>query len=166
MQSAIPSVNEYWSKKGVTFELKIRIGINTGYVTVGNFGTDERTDYTIVGNQVNLASRLESNATPGKILISESTKILIEDEFNFVPKGKIHVKGIYYPVNIYEVLTGEEDVSLDEVINADHLFVIEDSKIQFNRITYEMKDKKNLKNDKKALIKFFKNAINKVKNNL
>lgn len=166
MQKAMPAVNEYWRQKGITFNLKIRIGINTGYVTVGNFGTDERTDYTIIGNQVNLASRLESTAQPGKILISESTKVLIEDEFIFLPKGKINVKGIHYPVKTYEVLTGEEEMRLEDVIDVQHLFEIEENKIKFNRLIYEITDKKNFKRDKQALIKILKQIIRKAKRSL
>ena len=167
MQNAMPEVNLYWKKKGVNFDLKIRIGINTGYVTVGNFGTDERTDYTIIGNQVNLASRLENSATPGKILISESTKILVEDEFEFVPKGKINVKGIHYPVAIYEVIGDDEEVELQDVINPDNLFILEDSKIHFKGLTYKMgSDKKKNETDKKALIKTLKDVISRVQSKL
>jgi len=74
--------------------VNIRMGINTGICTVGNFGSDDRMDYTIVGGHVNLASRLESNSKPGEILIAESTYELINDKIQCEPRGPIQVKGI------------------------------------------------------------------------
>jgi class 3 adenylate cyclase len=62
-------------------------------------------DYTIVGGQVNLASRLESNAESNKILISHETFSLIKDEIECIEKGDIQVKGIHRPIKTYEVLT-------------------------------------------------------------
>ena len=61
-------------------------------------------DYTAIGNNVNLASRLESNAEIGEVLISEETKLLIEDDFECSPKEKIQVKGFSRPIQTYSVL--------------------------------------------------------------
>ena len=84
--------------------LQIRMGINSGYCTVGNFGSEERLDYTIIGGPVNLASRLESQAEPNEILISRSTYALIKDEIASEERGEITVKGIARPVQIYQVV--------------------------------------------------------------
>ncbi len=83
--------------------MRIRMGINTGYCTVGNLGSEDRLDYTIIGGQVNLASRLESQAEPDEILISHETYALIKDTIKCEEKGEIKVKGLAYPVKTYHV---------------------------------------------------------------
>lgn len=79
------------------------MGINTGYCTVGNFGTENRMDYTIVGKEVNLASRLESQAEPGEILISHETYALIKDKIICRERGTTLVKGFRDPIPMYQV---------------------------------------------------------------
>ena len=71
-----------------------RIGIGSGGCTVGNFGSEDRMEYTIVGQVVNAASRLEQNSEPGRILIGSNTYELIKDEIGCELRGQIHVKGI------------------------------------------------------------------------
>ena len=93
-----------WDVLGVTRPLHVRMGINTGYCTVGNFGSEERLDYTIVGGSVNLASRLESAADADEILISEDTFSLIKDVIACKPREQISVKGIAYPIMTYSVV--------------------------------------------------------------
>ncbi|MCK5339697.1 MAG: hypothetical protein KAJ60_01420, partial [Desulfobulbaceae bacterium] len=73
---------------------QVRMGINSGYCTVGNFGSESRLDYTIIGGQVNLASRLESLAEPNQILISHNTYNLVKDDISCEEKGEIQVRGI------------------------------------------------------------------------
>ena len=89
---------------GTTRLLSRSVGINTGYCTVGNFGSENRMDYTTVGGQVNLASRLESNAGTDQILISHETFALVQDAILCESKGEIIVKGIARPVKIYQVI--------------------------------------------------------------
>jgi len=84
--------------------LHVRMGINTGYCTVGNFGSQDRLDYTIVGGEVNAASRLESTAKPDQIQISHSTYSLIKDEIYCRPIGDVAVKGISHQLRTYEVV--------------------------------------------------------------
>ncbi len=76
---------------GINF--KMRIGLNSGAVVVGGIGDDLHMDYTALGDTVNLASRMESNAEPGSILVSESTYRLVKDDFETEPIGEIQVKG-------------------------------------------------------------------------
>jgi class 3 adenylate cyclase len=97
-------LQEKWVNQGISDPLHIRIGINTGYCTVGNFGSDQRLDYTIIGGQVNLASRLESNAGKNQILISHETFALIKDTILCEDNGEISVKGIARPVKTYRVI--------------------------------------------------------------
>jgi len=70
MQRRMEELETQWRAKGIENPLKMRIGVNTGYCNVGNFGSAQRMDYTIIGGEVNLAARLESSADPGGILMS------------------------------------------------------------------------------------------------
>ncbi len=82
MQMRINALQPYIRKQfSFPVDLKIRIGINTGFCNVGNFGSTNRLDYTAIGRAINVASRLESEAESGEVLVSENTKILLEDFF-------------------------------------------------------------------------------------
>jgi class 3 adenylate cyclase len=82
----------------------LRIGINTGYCTVGNFGSEDRMDYTIIGNEVNLASRLQSHADLGGIHVSHETYSLVKDIVLAEERDPIQAKGFVNPVRNYRVL--------------------------------------------------------------
>ncbi|MCC7517381.1 MAG: hypothetical protein IT470_08600 [Pseudomonadales bacterium] len=110
MRDRMIVLREKWKNEGIYKPLRIRCGINTGYCTVGNFGCENRMDYTIVGGQVNLASRLESNAQPDQILISHETYALVKEVVACVEKGEITVKGIARPVQTYQVLDLKENI--------------------------------------------------------
>ena len=103
MLDRLESLREGWRERGIASTLNARIGIHSGVCTVGNFGSEDRLDYTVIGNGVNLASRLESSSEPNKILISEDTYLLVKDEMKCVKKQDISVKGISYPIKTYEV---------------------------------------------------------------
>ena len=109
MSEAIGELNAEWGKKGIGDGFQVRMGATTGYCTVGNFGSERRMDYTIIGNQVNLASRLESAAKPGSILIAEETWLLVRDVFECAPQEPIHVKGFERPIRTY-VVEGKRDL--------------------------------------------------------
>ena len=89
-------------EKGIN--LQLRVGVNTGEVVLRSIRKDDlHTDYVPVGQSTNLASRMESLATPGSILVSEQTYKLTEGYFEFKPLGQAQVKGFAEPLNIYEV---------------------------------------------------------------
>lgn len=101
MQKKTDELKKDWRYFG--YELGMGIGINTGYMTVGNIGSDMQLDYTVIGNQVNVASRLESNAKAGQILISQRTYSSVQDIVEADNIGEILVKGIHNPILTYNV---------------------------------------------------------------
>ena len=103
MVDQLAEVRAIWKDKGLALPLNARMGIHTGICTVGNFGSENRLDYTVIGNGVNLASRLESNAKSNSILISEDTYLHVRSEINCSKNNTIKVKGVSYPVQTYKV---------------------------------------------------------------
>ena len=104
MQSAISELSEELQSYGIDKELKARMGIHTGYCNVGNFGSERRMDYTLLGRNVNLASRLESNGEVGKIHISAETYTIIKNDYECEAREEpIHVKGFDRPLQTYFV---------------------------------------------------------------
>ena len=79
------------------------IGVTTGYVTVGNIGSPARLDYTVMGNQVNLASRLADQATGGQILVSERTLLAAGDMVASTKMDEIQLEGVSRPIRIFEI---------------------------------------------------------------
>jgi class 3 adenylate cyclase len=103
MKKKMKSLQMEWYNQGIKNPMQIRMGINTGFCTVGTFGTSSHLDYTVLGTQVNLASRLESSAEPDEILISHETWSLVKDSIMCRDKGEIQVKGFALPVKVYQV---------------------------------------------------------------
>lgn len=110
MRKHMQILRQKWRSQGIRTPLEIRMGISTGFCTVGNFGADTRMDYTIIGKEVNLASRLESLAEPGEILVAYETFSLIKDKILCRDKGDITVKGFGRPMPIYEVVDFRRDI--------------------------------------------------------
>src|SRR5260370_36666378 len=104
MQRRMWELQFEWRDAGLERPFQLRIGISTGYCTVGNFGSEDRMDYTIIGSEVNLASRLQSHGEPGSILISHETYSLVKDMVLAEEQGPIQAKGFAKPVRNYKVL--------------------------------------------------------------
>jgi class 3 adenylate cyclase/PAS domain-containing protein len=116
MRKRMLELQAVWRASGIEKPLQCRIGINTGYCTVGNFGSEDRMDYTIIGGGVNLASRLEAAATPGEILMSYETYAHVRDRIRCEERGHITVKGIAYPVATYQVVDAYETIDRERLV--------------------------------------------------
>ncbi|ETN91840.1 putative transmembrane sensor domain protein [Gammaproteobacteria bacterium MOLA455] len=81
---------------------------------MGNFGTENRLDYTLLGRTVNLASRLESAAASNEILISKDTYVLIADAVDCTDKGQISVKGFSAPINVFSVTDLHKNIAIKQ----------------------------------------------------
>jgi len=110
MQRRLARLQAGWREQGlIDRPFEARIGINTGYCTVGNFGSNDRMDYTIIGGEVNLAARLEENADAGGILLSAETYSLVKDWLAVEERDAITMKGYSKPVRTYAVKGIYED---------------------------------------------------------
>ncbi len=104
MQRRMRELHQEWRNRGLERPFRIRMGISTGFCTVGNFGSRDRMDYTIIGNQVNLAARLQAAAEPGSILLAHETNSLVQDAVLTEEQPPLTVKGFPKPVNTYKVV--------------------------------------------------------------
>lgn len=114
MAKRMRELQPQWAELGIKKTLQVRIGINSGYCTVGTFGTNKNLDYTALGAHVNLASRLESAGKPGNILVSHETWSLIKDSILCRDKGHIKAKGFSYPIQVYEVVNHRKDLGSNQ----------------------------------------------------
>ena len=109
MRKRVGELDEVWKKeKGITQGLQVRTGISTGYCTVGNFGSVQRVDYTVLGSPVNLAARLEAACGPQEILVSPETKSLVEKVFEFEEKKPIKLKGFSESIKPYQLIINDQ----------------------------------------------------------
>ncbi len=111
MQKRIGELSLDWRRRGIEQPFEVRMGINTGYCNVGNFGSTDRMDYTIIGAEANLAARLQSIAKPGGIVLSYETYALVENMVKAHTLDPITLKGISREVVPYAV---------DQVLGTDH----------------------------------------------
>jgi len=103
MQRRMEEINAQLRAEGLD-EIAIGIGLHTGVATVGYIGSERRSEYTAIGDTVNLAARLEQNASPGQIILSDATaRAAAEAGCDFRPRPPITVKNREQPVPIFEV---------------------------------------------------------------
>lgn len=108
MKSALVPFNKARSERSEP-ELAFGIGISTGTVVAGRLGTENRRNYTVLGTTVNVGARLCSAAAPGQILISGSTYVRIKNRVTANPLPPLQVKGITLPLDVFEVISVEEN---------------------------------------------------------
>jgi adenylate cyclase len=111
MQRRLAALNAQWRNRGIEEPFRTRMGINTGFCNVGNFGSDDRMDYTIIGAEANLAARLQSIAPPGGIVLSYETFTLVRDMVRVRPLEPITLKGIAHPIVPYAVEGAIDEMS-------------------------------------------------------
>ena len=156
MQKKVAELDRNWREdRGITEGLKVRMGISTGYCTVGNFGSVQRVDYTVLGSTVNLASRLESICQPNKILVAPETKALLEKEFNFEAQEAVELKGLNTPVTPYQYLDLKKTTS-PEILEGEVVDIIVKQPSDIESILQELKS---LQRDYEE--KLFKNVSHK-----
>lgn len=104
MQHRMLELKDAWERQGIRKPFRIRIGLNTGYASVGDYGSPGRKLYSAIGLQTNLAARIQAHCEPGKILMSHSTWALVKDNVPCIERGELPFKGVHYPVPVYEVV--------------------------------------------------------------
>jgi adenylate cyclase len=102
MQLAMEEVNR-WNVRNNFPELEIGIGINTGETIVGNIGSAKAMKYNVIGNNVNLVSRIETYSTGGQVIVSESTCNSVKAELHVVQFMEVLPKGVTAPIKLYQV---------------------------------------------------------------
>jgi len=103
MQERIAWLNAKWRHAGIEHPFRVRMGINTGFCNVGNFGSADRMDYTIIGAEANLAARLQAVAAPGHVVVSYETYALVRDIVAAQALSPITMKGISREVIPYAI---------------------------------------------------------------
>jgi len=150
MQQRIQELQFEWLDMGLERPFRVRMGINTGFCTVGNFGSTDRMDYTIIGNEVNLAARLVSHAEIGGILMAHETHALVKDKVLAEEGDTLTVKGFAKPVRTYSVVGHYENLAEEgRIIDKEHDGV---------RVLVDMK-----KGDKTAAIQAIEDVLSELK---
>ena len=101
MQTRVGDLSAAWRRRGVAQGIRVRVGIDTGYCTVGVFGSELLECYTAQGVTVNTAARLQTTAAPGEVLCSFATQALLEDRIQTAPRGALTLRGIARPVETF-----------------------------------------------------------------
>lgn len=114
MRKRLHDLRDGWRDSGLERPLRVRMGIHTGYCTVGNFGSEDRMDYTIIGGAVNTAARLQALAEPDEILTSYETYALVRERIHCERHGEVEVRGIAYPVAAYRVVDSYANLGIEQ----------------------------------------------------
>jgi class 3 adenylate cyclase len=106
MHRRLAELNASWGALGVDRPLQVRIGINTGVLSVGTFGSDGRATYTAIGLQMNIAARIQAQCEPGQTLLSSTSWHAVKDEVACDLLAEVQVKGVHFPISVYEPRAG------------------------------------------------------------
>ena len=142
MRKRVGELDAVWKKeKGISEGLQVRTGISTGYCTVGNFGSVQRVDYTVLGSPVNLAARLEAACVPQEILVSPETKGLVNGSFEFEEQKPIKLKGFQDVIKPYQLIIndGKEKRGAHSLHSSETLDVIVKKPDDLEKILKELK---------------------------
>lgn len=102
LQTSLPEWSKAWYQHGIIEDAQARVGINTGTISVGTFGSTIRATYTGIGLQTNIAARVQAKAEPGGILLSNTSWHLVKETIECEPRGEVMVKGVHFPIELYE----------------------------------------------------------------
>jgi adenylate cyclase len=122
MRIALTKLKEEWAKEGRDITFEMGIGINSGEVFVGLLGSEQRINYTVIGDNANLAARLQdlTKTYAWPILVSESTYEQVKDEFDAELADAVTVKGKTKPINVYKIV-GRKGAKESEKLQGWHL---------------------------------------------
>jgi class 3 adenylate cyclase len=143
MQHRIAGLNAAWRQTGIEDPFRVRMGINTGFCNVGNFGSSDRMDYTIIGAEANLAARLQSIAEPGHIVVSYETYALVRDIVVAQQLSPIAMKGISREVNPYAIRSVLDSTGKSVEVFSEHLAGLD---FYFNAGMIDSTDAKHVRN--------------------
>ncbi len=135
MREKMKGLRKKWYDLGYQEPLHFRMGIATGYCTVGNFGSSERMDYTIIGTPVNLASRLETAADADEVFISHETWSYVKNKVVCESPEKLHLKGFHHQILAHKVLYLKEEK--DDIISIEEEEKGLNIKIDLSKISKE-----------------------------
>jgi class 3 adenylate cyclase len=121
MQRRIAGLNAEWRSAGIEESFDVRMGINTGFCNVGNFGSNDRMDYTIIGAEANLAARLQSIAEPGDVVVSYETYALVRDIVVARALTPITMKGLSREVVPYAIQSVLDPTGKNVEVFSEHL---------------------------------------------
>lgn len=154
MRREMQILRQKWQSMHIDKPLHIRMGINTGYCHVGNFGSETRMSYTIIGRDANLAARLQGIAAVDEILISHETYLLVREHVSCKEKGAVSLRGINKPVQVWEVVDFHKDM------NSSHSTWVEH---ELNGFTMHMDLSKIRNFEKEAVLKALEQAEKKLR---
>lgn len=102
VHARLPELHRHWERLGVDQLVQTRIGINTGVLSVGTFGSAGRATYTAIGLQTNIAARIQSHCEPGRILLSQTSWNLVKHLEQSTYRGEVDVKDVHFPIGLHE----------------------------------------------------------------
>ena len=152
MQARMKELQEKWSNQGFSDPFQVRMGINTGYCNVGNFGSDQRLTYTIIGGEVNVAQRLEASADANGIFMSYETYAHAQDMIEVKQREAIKMKGISREIRVFSVVgrkskTGNKQGEIKKKPTKEELSEFEKMKKDISAMKNNIEDlNKNMKN--------------------